>query len=198
MVVPVGDPDVAVLVEGDAPGLVELARALAGSAAFGDELAVRAEHLQTIVAAVGDDHVAVFFDRESGGTQQFAVTAAGFAEFADELPAGVEHRDRVGPFIRAIDPVPPFVDGDAERPSRVSVAFAIFEEVVQQFLFAGAADLHLVGVHPEIVLVAPVGGVEDAVLPEAHPLNVIEPSAAGSASSDGMAPVEHPSARDCC
>src|SRR4029077_9589087 len=43
MVVPVGDPNVAVLVEGDAPGLVELAWALAGSAAFGDELAVRAE-----------------------------------------------------------------------------------------------------------------------------------------------------------
>src|SRR5262249_55758879 len=78
VVVPVGDPDVAVLVEGDAPGLVELAWALAGAAAFGDKLAVRAEHLQTIVATVGDDHIAVFFDREASGTQQFAITAAGF------------------------------------------------------------------------------------------------------------------------
>src|SRR5262249_1961115 len=146
----------------------------------------------------GDDHIAAFFDREAGGTQQFAVTAAGLTEFADELPAGIEHRYRVGPFIRAIDPIPPFVDSDAKRPSRVAVAFAIFKKVVQQFLFVGTAELHLVGVHTEIVLVTPVGCVEDAVLAEAHPLNVIKSSAAGSTSSDGMAPVEYATARDCC
>src|SRR5207302_6795462 len=66
---PIGDKDVAVLVEGNAPGLVELARALAGSAAFADELAVRAEHLQAIVAAVGDDQIAARVDRETGRTQ---------------------------------------------------------------------------------------------------------------------------------
>src|SRR6266566_1425788 len=198
VVVPVGDKDVAVLVEGDAPGLVELARALAGSAAFGEELAVRAEDLQAVIAAVGDDQIAALLDRETGRTQQFPVAAAGRSPFLEELPAGVEYRDRIGPLIRAVDPVPLLVDRDAERPDRLAVLFAVFVEVVEQLLFAGPAELHLVGVHPEIVLVAPVGGVDDPVLAEAHRLDVIEPGAPGGAPPDGVAPIEHPSARDRC
>jgi hypothetical protein len=57
------------------------------------------------------------------------------------------------------------------------------------FLFAGAAELHFVNVHPEIILVAAVGGVENAVFTKAHCLNVVETRAAGSVAPDGMAPI---------
>src|SRR5229473_1766383 len=98
MVLPVGDVDVAVLVEGDPPRLVELARAVAGPAAFADELAVGGEDLQPIVAAVDDDEVAVLLDRQTGRTRQLAVPAPRFPKFAQELAAAVEYRDRVLPF----------------------------------------------------------------------------------------------------
>src|SRR4029077_3321589 len=136
-----GDKHVAVLVEGDPPGLVELAGAAAGLAAFPDELAPGAEHLNPVVAAVDDDHIAALLDRDPGRTHELAVAAAGRSPFLEELAVGVEDRDRVGPFIRAVDPVASFVDGDAERPGTVAVAFAIFPKVGDQFLFAGPAKL---------------------------------------------------------
>src|SRR5258708_4890312 len=61
MVVPVRDKDVAVLVEGDAPRLIEFSRSLAGMAAFTYELALGAEHLKAIVTAVDDDQVSALF-----------------------------------------------------------------------------------------------------------------------------------------
>ena len=195
MVLPVGDVDVAVLVEGDPPGLVELAVAAAGPAAFADKLAVRAEDLQAVVAAVDDDYVAVLFDREAGGAQQFAITAAGRAPFAQEITAAVEHRDRVCPVVRHVDVVV-VVDRDPERPSAISLAFAVFAKIGDVLFFAGAAELHLVDVHPEIIFVAAVGGIENAVFAEAHRLNIIEPRAAGGVAPDGMAPIKHPSFRD--
>jgi hypothetical protein len=57
------------------------------------------------------------------------------------------------------------------------------------FFFAGTAKLHLVDVHPEIILVAPVGGIENAVFTETHCLDVIETRPAGGITPDGMAPI---------
>src|SRR3954469_22740702 len=91
VVAPVGDVDVAVLIEGDAPGLVKLARRLARPAAFADILAVRAEHLQAVVATVSDDNVAVLLDDQAGRTQQFAIAAAGRAKFRDVIATSVEY-----------------------------------------------------------------------------------------------------------
>src|ERR1700730_9024518 len=65
MVLPVGDVDVAILIERDAPGLVELTVAAAGTAALADELPVRREDLETVVAAVDDDDVAVLLDGQA-------------------------------------------------------------------------------------------------------------------------------------
>src|SRR4051794_31257036 len=62
MVAPIGDVDVAVLVEGDAPGLIELPRRLARLTAFTNELTVWAEHLQAVVSTIGDDNVAILLD----------------------------------------------------------------------------------------------------------------------------------------
>ena len=48
------------------------------------------------------------------------------------------------------------------------VAFAVFAKIGDVFFFAGTAELHLVDVHPEVVLVAPVGRIKNSVLIEAH------------------------------
>jgi hypothetical protein len=81
------------------------------------------------------------------------------------------------------------VDGNPEGPSALPVALAVFAKVGDMFLFAGTAKLHFVDVHPEIILVAPVGGIENAILTETHCLNVIESRPTGSVAPDGMAPI---------
>jgi len=90
------------------------------------------------------------------------------------------------------------IDGDAERPSAIALAFAIFAKVGDEFFLARTAELYLVDVHSEIVFVAAVGGVEHAVFAEAHRLNVIEPRAAGRIAPDRMAPIIDASFRDRC
>src|SRR5215467_12104652 len=100
MVLPVGNQDVACLVEGDAPRLVEFALAPAGSAAFADELAFRRENLKSVVAAVDDDHVAALLDRQTRRAVELADAAAGCAPFADEFAVLIKHGDRVRPLIR--------------------------------------------------------------------------------------------------
>jgi hypothetical protein len=66
-VLPVGDIDAAVLVEGDRPGLVERAIAVAGPAALADKRAVRLEDLQTVVAAVTTMTLPLFSTASSAG-----------------------------------------------------------------------------------------------------------------------------------
>jgi hypothetical protein len=85
------------------------------------------------------------------------------------------------------------IDSDAKRPSALPVTFAVFAKIGDMLLFAGATELHFVDVHPEIILVAPVGGIEDAIFAEAHRLYVVEPRPARSVAPDGMAPIIDPS-----
>src|ERR1700758_3885 len=120
--------------------------------------------------------------------QEFAVAATCLAPLPDEIAAAVEHGNRVPPVIRDVDMVV-IVDGNPERPSALSVALAVFTKVGDMFLFAGTAELHLVDMHPEVVLVAPIGGVEVTVLIETHCLDVIETRATGGVTPDGMAPI---------
>src|SRR5439155_17144492 len=101
------------------------------------------------------------------------------------------------PLIRDVDMVLP-IDGDAERPGRTGVTFAPLEELGEQLLFAGAADLHLVDTHPEVVLVAAIGDVGDAALREAHRLGIVEPRARLRATPDGVAPLVDSSTRHRC
>ena len=90
------------------------------------------------------------------------------------------------------------VDRDPKRPGAMPVPFAVFEKVGDQFFFARTAELHLVDVHPEIVFVAPIGGIDDAAFAEAHRLYVVEAGAPRRAAPDGMAPIVDPSTRDRC
>ena len=188
MVLPVRDVDVAILVERDAPRLVELAVAAAGLAALGHQLAFRREHLEAVVAAVDDDEVAVGLADDAGRPPQFAGAAAGRAPLADELALRVEDRNGARPFVRHIH-LAVLADRDAERPNAVLVSVAIGGEFGEQFLLARAADFDVVDPHAEIVLVAAVGDVDVAIIAETHGLRVVEARAVRRGASDRMAPI---------
>src|SRR6516225_1095807 len=84
VVLPVRDIDVALVVEGDAPRLVELPLAAAVPAALGQGLAIGGEDLQAVVAAVDDNHVAGVAD-DPGRILQF--TTPGVPHLRMNLPA---------------------------------------------------------------------------------------------------------------
>jgi hypothetical protein len=90
------------------------------------------------------------------------------------------------------------VDRDAKRPRALPIAFAVFAKISDVFFLAGSANLHLVNVHPEIVLVTSIGRVDDPALTKAHRLHVIKPRTAGGVAADRMAPIKHPSFGDRC
>ena len=180
----------------DAPRLVELAVARSGLAALGDQLAFRREHLQPVVAAVDDDDVAVLLDRDARRAQQFAVAAAGLAELGLNLPFG-SNTEMVLVHSSEQYTRPSLADRDAERPGGLAVALAVLEELGHQLLVARAAKLDAVHPHAEIVLVAAVGGVEVAVVAQAHRLDVVEAGARRRAAPDGVAPVIGPATNDC-
>src|SRR6516165_752175 len=96
-------------------GLVELAIAVAGRAAFSDKLPVWGEDLQTVVAAVDNNDVAVFLDRQTSGAHQLPVAAACCAPVPQEVAAAVEHGDGVSPVIGDVDLVV-VVDGNPVGP----------------------------------------------------------------------------------
>src|SRR5215469_2775514 len=81
------------------------------------------------------------------------------------------------------------VDGNPEGPRALSITFAVFEEIGDVFFFSGPPELYLIDVHPEVILVAPVGSVENAVLTEAHCLDVIETGATSGVAPDSVAPI---------
>src|SRR5262249_6344877 len=81
------------------------------------------------------------------------------------------------------------VDGNPEGPRALSIAFAVFKKIGDVFFFSRTAKLYLIDVHPEVVLIALVVGVENTVLTEAHCLNVIEPRATSGVAPDSVAPI---------
>ena len=60
------------------------------------------------------------------------------------------------------------------------------------------AKLGVVDVHPEIILDATIGGIENAIFPEAHCSDIIETRATSRVAPDGMAPIIDESFRHRC
>src|SRR5262249_29614267 len=191
MVLPVGHVDVAVVVEGDTPRLVEFSLAAAGFPALGNELTLRREDLEAIVAAVNDDHVAVWLADDTGRPFKLAGTAAGRAPLADEFALRVKDRDGALPLVRDID-VAVLVDGHTEPADRIPVRLAIGCEFGKQFLLTRAADLDVIDPHPEVILVTAVGDINVAVGAEAHGLRIVEARAVRGGSSYCVAPIVGP------
>src|SRR5215468_2389291 len=191
MVLPVGHVDVAVVVEGDTPQLVEFSLAAAGFAALGNQLALRREDLEAIVAAVDDDHVAVWLADDTGRPFELAGTAAGRTPLADEFALCVKDRDGALPLVRDID-VAVLVHRHTERPDGIPVRVAIGCEFGEQFLLTRAADLDVIDPHPEVVLVTAVGDINVAVGAEAHGLRIVEARAVRGGSSYCVAPIVGP------
>src|SRR5439155_10088125 len=171
VVLPVRDIDVAVLVERDAPRLVELPLAAAGLAVLGHRLALRREDLEAVVAAVDDDDVAIGLADDAGRSLQFTGAAAGRAPLADEFALRVENGDGALPLVRHVH-VAGLVHRDAERPYGVLIRRAVGREFSEQLLLAGTADLDVIDPHAEIVFIAAVGDVNVAIVAEAHCLRV--------------------------
>src|SRR5256885_2519619 len=197
MILPVRGVDVARLVEGAPPGLVDLSVPAPGLAALRQELSLAVEYLKSIVAAVHNDQVAVLLAHQTGRAHELAIATARLSPLPLKLALAVEHRDGVVPLVRDVHLVSS-IGRDAERPGRTAVPFAPLEELGEQLLFAGTADLHLVDTHPEVVLVAAIGDVGDATLREAHRLGIVEPRARLRATPDGVAPLVDSSARHRC
>src|SRR6516162_4067280 len=155
-------------------GLVELAIAVADRAAFSDKLPVWGEDLQTVVAAVGNNDVAVFLDRGASTPRRrcllCAISAGSCRCCRTRRWCFSSHRRRRRGRCCRRQP---------RRARSLPVAFAVFAKISDMFFFAETADVHLVDVHPEIILVASIGGVEIAVFIETHCLDVIETRAAG-------------------
>src|SRR5262245_26679750 len=197
MILPVRDVDIARLIEGDPPGLVELSVPAPGLATPGQELSLPGEDLKSIVPAVDDDDVTVFLAHEARGAEKLAVAAARLSPFPEKLALVVEHGNGVGPLVRDVDTVL-IIRGHAERPGRTAVPFAPLEELGEELLVTGTADLHLVDTHREVVLVATVGDVGNATLGETHRLGIVEPGPRLRAAPDGVAPLVDSSARHRC
>jgi hypothetical protein len=85
----------------------------------------------------------------------------------------VKHGDRVPPVVRQVN-ILVGVDRNSERPSAMTVAVAVFAKVGEPFFFTRTAKLGFIDVHPEVILVAPIGGIENAIFPKAHRLDVVE------------------------
>src|SRR5215467_9538359 len=173
MVLPVGHVDVAVLVEGDTPGLIEFSFAAAGFPALGNQLALRRDDLEAVVAAVDDDHVTVWLADDTGRPFELAGTAAGRAPFADEFALCVKDRDGALPLVSDID-LAVLVYRHAEGPDGVAIRLAIGCEFGEQLLLARAADLDV------------------AVSAEAHGLRIVEARAVRGGSSYCVAPIIGP------
>src|SRR5205807_2686767 len=129
------DIEVAVLVERDAPRLVELPLAAAGLAVLGHRLALRREHLEAVVAAVDDDDVAIGLADDAGRSLQFTGAAARRAPLADEFALRVENGDGALPLVRHVH-VAGLADGDTEWPNAVLVLLAVGCEFSEQLLLA--------------------------------------------------------------
>jgi hypothetical protein len=80
----------------------------------------------------------------------------------------------------------------------MTVAVAVFAKVGEPFFLTGSTEFCFINVHPEIILIAPIGGIENAIFPKAHRLNIIEARATGCVAPDGMAPIVDASFRDRC
>src|SRR6516165_10191709 len=128
VVLPIRDIDIALVVEGDAPRLVELPLAAAAPAALGQGLAVGGEDLQAVVAAVNDNHIAAGVADDPGRILQFSRTATRRSPLANELARGIEDRDGVRPLVRHVHGVV-LVHRDPERPDGMSICFAVRAEL---------------------------------------------------------------------
>ena len=87
VVAPVGDVEAAVGRDGDAPGQLELAFALAMRSEGRDERAAAGEDLYAVVVLVGDVEPVIGVEREAGGAVELAGRAPGLTQWVSRLPS---------------------------------------------------------------------------------------------------------------
>src|SRR5205823_11904562 len=87
--------------------------------------------------------ISVLLAHQTGRAHELAIATARLSPLPLKLALAVEHRDGVVPLVRDVHLVPS-IGRNTEGPGRTAVPFAPLEELGEEFLFAGTADLHLV------------------------------------------------------
>jgi len=93
-VLPVGDVDVAVLIEGNAQGWLN-SQDLAGAAVITDDLPSREKTCRRLLPLFDDDDVAFFSTAMPAGRSNHRLRCRSAPHSWIEIPAAVEHRDRI-------------------------------------------------------------------------------------------------------
>ena len=131
----VGHVDVAGLVDGDAPGGVELAVVGAAAAPGSDEPAIAGELADLVAAAVGNEYVIAGVDGDVGGAVFAAIVGFQGAPTGLEIAVLVIDVDLVQPLVGHVDPALA-VHGNAGTPDEFPVAAAVLGELAKELFLA--------------------------------------------------------------
>ena len=112
MIVPVGNVDIAVVVNGDAPGHVQLAGCAAFDAEPADVLAILAELLDAAVHRVDRPKVVIGIERKPRAALKMSGAFTFLSPRAQQVAVIVKDGDPILPFVRSVDVLIP-VQGQA-------------------------------------------------------------------------------------
>jgi hypothetical protein len=93
MIEGIGDVEIAVGIEGDGPGIVELARSVAGAAEDFDGTVVGVEYLNAAITELADVLVTVGIDADVVRIAKLAGCNSGLTVGAKEIAVGIEDLD---------------------------------------------------------------------------------------------------------
>src|SRR5690606_18138789 len=116
------DEDVAIPIDADAVGRVELAGAVPSSPELGQIVAVRVELLDAVVVQVRDVDITVGVDIDAGRVVELTVAAPERTELSQVLAVEVEYLDSMVIAVGHVDALA--VDRDIDRVIELAVAIA--------------------------------------------------------------------------
>ena len=154
VVVPVGHVDAAVVVDGNAPGHVQIAFGTALGAEAAQVVALLGEPLDPAVKAVDDPDVVVSIEGHARGTADLPFLFSRLAPGVKQLPFTVKDGDPVKPLIGDVN-VLVLVQCHSGEPDHLTILFATPAELLDELLVhRGLTDAGA----------SPVGHVQDVFL----------------------------------
>ena len=133
VVVPVGDIDIAIVVDGYAPRHIQFPFLASLNAESTQVFAVFGELLDPAVQAVYDPDVVVGIKRQAGRSAELAFPVTGLAPGAEQIAFGVENGYVVEPFVSDINPFV-LVQSDGGKPGELTLLIAPASELADEVL----------------------------------------------------------------
>ena len=133
MVVPVGDVDVAAVVDGYAPGQVQFAFRAALHAKSTQVFAVFGEFLDTAIQAVDNPYVVVGIEGQARRSVELTFPLSRLAPGVEQVAVGVEYGYAVEPFVGGVNTFVP-VQRDGGKPGELTLLFAPAAELGNEVL----------------------------------------------------------------